>query len=59
MNKQRRNVLKAGSGAALMSILATAGIITPGMALADWNKAALTPRAWRYAEGAGCRCAGR
>ncbi|QRM19831.1 thiosulfate oxidation carrier protein SoxY [Dechloromonas sp. TW-R-39-2] len=40
MNKQRRNVLKAGSGAALMSILAAAGIITPGMALADWNKAA-------------------
>jgi sulfur-oxidizing protein SoxY len=40
MNNQRRNVLKAGSGAALMSILAAAGIITPGMALADWNKAA-------------------
>jgi sulfur-oxidizing protein SoxY len=40
MNNQRRNVLKTGSGAALLSILATAGIITPGMALADWNKAA-------------------
>ncbi len=40
MNNQRRNVLKAGSGAALMSILAAAGIITPGMALADWNKSA-------------------
>jgi sulfur-oxidizing protein SoxY len=40
MNNQRRNVLKVGSGAALMSILATAGIITPGIALADWNKAA-------------------
>lgn len=40
MNKQRRNVLKSGSGAALLSVLAAAGIITPGMALADWNKAA-------------------
>ena len=40
MNNQRRNVLKTGSGAALMGILAAAGIINPGMALADWNKAA-------------------
>jgi sulfur-oxidizing protein SoxY len=40
MNNQRRNVLKAGSGAALMSLLAAAGIITPTMALADWNKTA-------------------
>ena len=40
MNKQRRNVLKTGSGAALLSVLAAAGIINPGMALADWNKAA-------------------
>jgi len=40
MNKQRRNVLKSGSGAALLSVLAAAGIIRPGMALADWNKAA-------------------
>jgi sulfur-oxidizing protein SoxY len=40
MNNQRRNVLKTGSGAALLSALAAAGIITPGMALADWNKAA-------------------
>ena len=40
MNNQRRNVLKTGSGAALLSVLAAAGIITPGMALADWNKAA-------------------
>ncbi len=40
MNNQRRNVLKAGSGAALLSTLAAAGLITPGMALADWNKAA-------------------
>jgi sulfur-oxidizing protein SoxY len=40
MNNQRRNVLKTGSGAALLSVLAAAGIISPGMALADWNKAA-------------------
>ena len=40
MNKRRRNVLKSGSGAALLSVLAAAGIIRPGMALADWNKAA-------------------
>lgn len=40
MNVQRRDVLKAGSGAALLGILAAAGIITPNMALADWNKAA-------------------
>lgn len=40
MNNQRRNVLKSGSGAALLGILAAAGIINPGMALADWNKAA-------------------
>ena len=40
MNNQRRNVLKSGSGAALLSVLAAAGIIAPGVALADWNKAA-------------------
>ena len=40
MNNQRRNVLKSGSGAALLTVLASAGIITPGMALADWNKVA-------------------
>ncbi len=40
MNNQRRNVLKTGSGAALLSVLGVAGIIKPGMALADWNKLA-------------------
>ena len=40
MNIQRRKVLKTGSGAALLSILAAAGLINPGMALAEWNKAA-------------------
>ena len=39
MNNQRRNVLKSGSGAALLSVLAAAGIITPGVALSDCNKA--------------------
>ena len=34
MNNQRRNVLKSGSGAALLGMLAAAGIINPGMALA-------------------------
>ena len=33
MNNQRRNVLKSGSGAALLSVLAAAGIITPGVAI--------------------------
>ncbi len=40
MNNQRRNVLKTGSGAAFLGMLAAAGIITPGMALANWNKSA-------------------
>ena len=39
MNNQRRTVLKSGSGAALLGVLAAAGLITPGIALADWNKA--------------------
>ena len=30
MNNQRRNVLKSGSGAALLTVLAAAGIIKPG-----------------------------
>jgi len=40
MNNQRRNVLKSGTGAAVLGALAAAGIIKPGVALADWNKAA-------------------
>jgi len=40
MNNQRRNVLKTGTGAAVLSALAAAGLIAPGVALADWNKAA-------------------
>ena len=40
MGERRGGGLKSGSGAALLSVLAAAGIITPGVALADWNKAA-------------------
>jgi sulfur-oxidizing protein SoxY len=40
MNNQRRNVLKTGTGAAVLGALAAAGIIKPGIALAEWNKAA-------------------
>ena len=40
MNNQRRNLLKGSSGAALLGLLAAAGLIKPELALADWNKAA-------------------
>jgi len=40
MNNQRRNVLKSGTGAAVLGALAAAGIIKPGIALAEWNKSA-------------------
>lgn len=40
MNNQRRNLLKGSSGAALLALLAAAGLIKPELALADWNKAA-------------------
>jgi len=39
MNNQRRNVLKTGTGAAVLGALAAAGMI-PNVALASWNKAA-------------------
>lgn len=39
MNNQRRNVLKTGTGAAVLGALAAAGMI-PNVALAAWNKAA-------------------
>ena len=38
--EQRRNASKSGLGAAFLGALVAAGIIKPGMALADWNKAA-------------------
>ena len=64
MNNQRRNVLKSGSGAALLSVLAAAGIITPGMALADWNKAAFDAKSMAdtlkaMGVGVACRQQGR
>jgi len=41
MDRNRRKVMKAGSGAALFAMLAAAGLIRPGEALASgWNKAA-------------------
>jgi sulfur-oxidizing protein SoxY len=40
INPQRRTVIKGLSGAALLKVLAGAGIIAPTLALADWNKAA-------------------
>lgn len=41
MNQMRRVTLKAGGSAGLLALLAAAGIVTPGEAMAaDWNKAA-------------------
>jgi sulfur-oxidizing protein SoxY len=41
MNEMRRKTLRAGGGTALFALLASAGLIRPGDALAaDWNKAA-------------------
>ena len=40
MNAGRRRVLKTGGGASLVTLLAAAGWLRPGDALADWNKAA-------------------
>ena len=40
MNTQRRTIVKGLSGAALLKVLAAAGFIAPGIALAEWNKAA-------------------
>ena len=41
MNHSRRKALKAGGGAGLLALLAAAGVVKPGKALAsDWNKAA-------------------
>jgi sulfur-oxidizing protein SoxY len=39
MNQTRRYVMKAGSGAGLLAMLAAAGFVVPASA-ADWNKAA-------------------
>lgn len=44
MNNRRREILKSGSGAALLGLLAAAGIITPEAALAEWNKDAFAAK---------------
>lgn len=40
MNKQRRDVLKSGTGLGVLGLLAAAGFIKPELAMADWNKGA-------------------
>ena len=40
MNSGRRKVLQGTSGAAIMALAMAAGLFKPGMARADWNKAA-------------------
>ena len=41
MNQTRRDVLRAGGGASLFAVLAAAGMLRPGAALAaDWNQKA-------------------
>ncbi|MHB8668434.1 MAG: thiosulfate oxidation carrier protein SoxY [Burkholderiales bacterium] len=42
MDQTRRNVLRAGGGASLLALLAGAGLLQPGTALAaaDWNQKA-------------------
>jgi sulfur-oxidizing protein SoxY len=40
MNTKRRQVLKSAGSAGVVSVAVMAGLLKPGMALADWNKAA-------------------
>jgi len=40
MNSGRRNVLKGSGGVAVLGLAMAAGLIRPGSAWADWNKAA-------------------
>lgn len=44
MNQQRRDVLKTGGGLGFLGLLASAGLITPELALAEWNKGAFDAR---------------
>jgi len=44
MDSQRRDLLKAGSGLGAFGVLAAAGVITPEVALAEWNKSAFTAK---------------
>ena len=52
MNNQRRDALKAGGGLGVFGLLAAAGLITPGMAQAAWNKAAFDAKNMESALGA-------
>lgn len=47
MNQQRRGVLKAGGGLGFLSVLAGIGLITPEIALAEWNKGAFDARSMK------------
>lgn len=40
VNLERRNALKAGGGLGLLGLLAAAGLIRPGIASAEWHRAA-------------------
>ncbi len=40
MQSERRRLIKGFSGVALLKVLAAAGIVLPGVALAEWSKAA-------------------
>ncbi len=42
MNALRRNVLKATVGVGTLSVAAIAGLLKPGLVLADWNQAAFS-----------------
>jgi sulfur-oxidizing protein SoxY len=44
MNNLRRNVLKGAGAASAVSVAVVAGLLKPGLALADWNKAAFDAR---------------
>jgi sulfur-oxidizing protein SoxY len=53
MDQARRNVLKAGGGASLYALLATAGMLQPDAALADdWNQKAFEAKNLKDALGA-------
>lgn len=52
MNNLRRNVLKGAGAASAVSVAVMAGLLKPGMALADWNKAAFDAKDLNSALGA-------
>lgn len=50
MNQTRRNFLRAGGGASLFAVLAAAGMLQPGTAVAaDWNQKAFTSKSLKDA----------